>query len=377
MSGQTGREEIESLIAGVKAIVDSWDAGQTDAGGVEFDRLALRAHRFQRAANPVVSGFIKALGLPIPERWQDIPALPTAAFKRAVVSCFPPTGAVREFRTSGTTEGETGRHFHTAATLALYDAAALPNYRRHLFAGAAPTTRPAMVFLTAPPLEAPHSSLIHMFAIIAAAHAAPLPGFDGDRAYLLAGGLLNDAGYLGAENAAADAGLAFHVYGTAFAFAELVARLDGIDVSRLRRPELTVMETGGFKGRVREIPRPRFHADLSRVLGVAPERIINEYGMTELGSQFYDQSLVEKHSTDWKIAPPWTRVRAVDPETGVIRPDGTKGLLRIWDLANLGSTIAIQTEDVGVTDGDRFRVFGRVPGATPRGCGLPAENLFR
>jgi len=68
--------------------------------------------------------------------------------------------------------------------------------------------------------------------------------------------------------------------------------------------------------------------------------------------------------------PPWCRVQFISPETGREVAEGESGLLRIFDLANVRSVMAIQTEDLGARRGDGFELSGRVPAAEPRGCSL-------
>jgi hypothetical protein len=96
--------------------------------------------------------------------------------------------------------------------------------------------------------------------------------------------------------------------------------------------------------------------------------------MTEISSQFYDTSLSDGMPTSLKAGPPWARVLVVDALTGVGMPEGQRGLIRIVDLANVGSVISVQTEDVGIGRGGRFEVLGRVASAPPRGCSLDAEQ---
>ena len=67
----------------------------------------------------------------------------------------------------------------------------------------------------------------------------------------------------------------------------------------------------------------------------------------------------------------------IDPNTGKEAKEGERGLIRIYDLANLWSAMCIQTEDLGVAHGDGFEVLGRAAGAEVRGCSLNAEELQR
>ena len=75
-----------------------------------------------------------------------------------------------------------------------------------------------------------------------------------------------------------------------------------------------------------------------------------------------------------KRPPPWVRTQVVDPESLAPLPEGEIGLLRHFDLANLHSVAAVQTDDLGVWRGDGFEVLGRAAGAEPRGCSLAAEE---
>jgi hypothetical protein len=140
------------------------------------------------------------------------------------------------------------------------------------------------------------------------------------------------------------------------------------------------METGGFKGRSREVSKADLYVLFERVLGIPTTRIVNEYGMTELSTQFYDATLRAGQRTDGKAVPPWARVLVIDPNTGREAAENERGLIRIFDLANLWSMMCVQTEDLGIarmssTGVVEFEVLGRVAGAEVRGCSLNAENI--
>ena len=137
------------------------------------------------------------------------------------------------------------------------------------------------------------------------------------------------------------------------------------------------METGGFKGRSRELPRDELYRRLHRALGVPPDRIVNQYGMTELGSQFYDSVLRFSGTSRRKLGPPWARVRLIDPESGDEAADGEIGILTVFDLANTGSLLAIQSADLGRALGEGFQVVGREPGAEARGCSIAADEMLQ
>ena len=134
------------------------------------------------------------------------------------------------------------------------------------------------------------------------------------------------------------------------------------------------METGGYKGRSRSLPKRELHALISQALGIPRDHIVCEYGMSELSSQAYDRAVGPSRFTHHVSRsfhfPPWARVQIISPETGREVGEGETGLIRVADLANVYSVMAIQTEDLGIRHGDGFALAGRAVLAEPRGCSL-------
>ncbi|MEZ4334681.1 MAG: hypothetical protein R3F35_23230 [Myxococcota bacterium] len=333
-----------------------------------FDALALALFRFQYAACPAYGRYCDAY-----ERHPDavaeadaIPAVPTGAFKEFALRCFPAEATRHTFRTSGTTTERRGElHLDT---LLLYETSLLASLR-HCFLTDLCGTRPRMRFLAPPPEEAPDSSLTHMFATLAAAEGHPESGFD----FTPREGLALDA--LARAIAAARAeGSPIVLGGTSFAFVHLLdaTRSDAPSTWSLP-PGSRLVETGGFKGRSREIPRERLRTELAERFALPERAIVNQYGMTELGSQFYDSTLVDPIGPRRKLVPPWSRVRLVDPDSGRDVATGAVGMIVIHDLANTGSVAAVQTADLGRAVADGFEVLGRAEGAEQRGCSIAAD----
>jgi len=136
------------------------------------------------------------------------------------------------------------------------------------------------------------------------------------------------------------------------------------------------METGGYKNRSRSLPKEELHQLICDRLGISPSNVVCEYGMSELSSQAYAASLPsrssrsdEAHSQVFYF-PPWARAQIISPETGREVSEGETGLIRVFDLANVFSVMAIQTEDLGVRRGDGFELVGRASLAEARGCSL-------
>lgn len=299
-------------------------------------------HAFHFSRNAAYRAFCR--NLDVPEQvadWRQIPCVPQDAFKHADLRSFPPEETIKTFRTSGTTgEGFGQHHFRT---LGVYEAAVREGWRH---AGL-----PAGPFLViAPhPDEAPHSSLSHMLATLAPREAFIAPGgeIDLDRLRTVTTSVC--------------------LLGTALGFLNLCEQL-GTELLVLP-PGSTAMETGGYKGSGRDISRTELYGSISRTLGIAPEDIINEYGMTELSSQFYARG-----PRGWHHGPPWARAVVADPVTLEEVREGETGILLVYDAANVGSVTGIRTQDLAIRRDGAFELLGRDPAALPRGCSRAADE---
>ena len=302
------------------------------------------------------------------QHWREIPAVPTGAFKELALRSFPAERTAHGFRTSGTSTEQRGAlHLDT---LELYEASLLPSFRRGVLPDLAPGARVRLHVLAPAPAETPESSLSHMFGVVVRELGDEQSGFD------VRGGALDVRGLRDALETACRDVVPVALCGTAFAFVHLVDAL-AAEGARFALPTGSrVMETGGFKGRSRAVPRAELVEGIESALGVPPGRIVNQYGMTELGSQFYDSVLCDPDAPRRKLAPPWTRVRIVDPETGDDAEPGAIGIVQIVDLVNTGSVAAIQTADLGRAIGDGFDVLGREPDAEARGCSIAADEML-
>ncbi len=301
-------------------------------------------------------------------RWQDVPAVPTGAFKELALTSFPPERAAHVFRTSGTQTASRGSLL--LDTLAVYEASLRAAFRRGVLPDLEPADRIAFHVLAPSANDAPDSSLSHMFDSVMRDAGASGSG------HWIARGTLDVPRALHALEAASRAGAPVAVCGTAFAFVHLLEELERRGL-RFALPESArAMETGGFKGRSRSVPCGELYAGIEDRLGVPPARIVNQYGMTELGSQFYDSVLCEPTAPRRKLAPPWTRVRILDPIAGEEVAAGELGRIAVFDLANTGSVCALETADLGRALGDGFEVVGRDPEAEQRGCSIGADALL-
>jgi hypothetical protein len=357
--------------------------------------------------------------------WSQIPAVPTAAFKELELTCLPPAQRTQVFHSSGTIEQRPSRHFQNTESLAVYEASLLVWFRAHIPNGG------KLLLLTPPPAQAPHSSLVHMFATVRREFSAPETTFVGAIRSNGSWALNFDTARRSLRDAC-EVREPVLLLGTAFSFVHLLDFLTDQDLRFQLPPGSRVMETGGYKGRSRSLPKAELYACITERLGIPRSQIICEYGMCELSSQAYEIvlqltgaensatgsfpgksesrchsvgeagtngrpesqtspcSLVGPRNRDFNsnggakavrptdpvsttrhfCFPAWARVRIISPETGREVVDGETGLIRVFDLANVFSVMAVQTGDLGGRRGVGFELIGRAELAEPRGCSL-------
>jgi hypothetical protein len=299
----------------------------------------LALHRFQARHDPVIRALAEGSAV---TTWRQVPAVPVDLFKDLPVGTVGPDEAGAVFRTSGTTGS--GRGAHCMRDTTAYDRGAQAWHQRCV-----PDAPRRVVALLQDPAIAPDSSLSHMVA-----------GFGAVTWYLGEAGL-DVAGAL----AALDGCGPVYLCATAFALAELLESMAG---PRPLPSGSVVMVTGGFKGRRQALSDEELYRQVADHL--SPQRLLREYGMTELSSQLWAEGMAPYQP------PPWLRVLAVDPATGAPRPVGTPGQLRFVDLCNLDGSVAIETLDEGVVHADgSLTLHGRLAGAEVRGCSLTVEEL--
>ncbi|MCP3983385.1 MAG: long-chain fatty acid--CoA ligase [bacterium] len=300
--------------------------------------------------------------------WMEIPAVPTGAFKELRLASFPEERTKHVFRTSGTTTNQRGE-LHLES-LEAYEASLVPSFERGVLPDLAGDVPVRMLLLAPSPEAAPDSSLSHMLGVMQRRRG------DTESRFFVEDGELQTRALTDALETAAITAIPILLCGTAFAFVHLLDAMQATGQHVVLPANARIMETGGFKGRARAMDRSALYDWITDRLDVPDERIVNQYGMTELASQFYDTILSRPEEPRRKRIPPWVRVRMVDPESGTEVANGEVGVIRIVDLANTGSMLAIQTADLGAMRGDGFEVLGRAQGAEARGCSIAADEML-
>ena len=339
-----------------------------DPAGGSFEALAVEVFAHQFEAIEPYRQYCLARGV-TPDtvrQWTAIPPVPIRAFKRAELCCGRPQ---RTFLSTGTSEGPLSRSRHLMPDLRLYERSAVTGMRAYLF----PDLPRARLLSLVPPVDLePHSSLAQMvawafeyFAAPGSVFAVTASGLDVDR--LIA--VLRDSERDGQPCC---------ILATTGALIRL------LDFARQRSLTFRLphgsrlMDTGGDKGAPRRLSRPGLLHACWNTFGIPGYFCVNEYGMAELSSQFYDNVIANRCAGRFarrcKVGPPWTRSLVVDPASLGPVGQGQKGLLCHFDLANAGTAMAVLTEDVGRAVEDGFELLGRASGAETRGCSLSSAE---
>ncbi|QDG51558.1 hypothetical protein FIV42_12620 [Persicimonas caeni] len=367
--------------------IDVWNPidGPLEWSDETFTQLAREIFRTQFEGNIPYRSFCEKRGVePGSIRsYRDIPAVPTDVFKH--VRLTTADEPVRTFRTSGTTLGERGEHHF--GTLEVYKASLFGPFERFCV----PDADEIRMLVVAPSgSDLPDSSLSFMLDELLERFGDAQSGYfvhkTDDGSLEMAFDALVEA----LDEAERD-GVVTMLLGTAFGFAEF---FDATDKAWQLADGSRVMETGGFKGKTREISRDELYEMFETRLGVPQVRCVSEYSMTELSSQAYSDDLFKnlqhgvrhrvgganhgvRHRVGVLQTPPWARVEIVDPLSfEPIEEPRTEGLIRWYDLANTESVIVVQTSDLGVlVEGGGFLLHGRAPQAQLRGCSLTIEEI--
>ncbi|MGY8971652.1 MAG: LuxE/PaaK family acyltransferase [Flavobacteriales bacterium] len=309
----------------------------------DFKTCALQVFRHQFKNNAIYRSFCDLLYIHSSDvkEVEEIPFLPIQFFKsHAVLSS---TQAVKEtFTSSGTTGSSVSKHMVT--DLSWYTKSYTKGFE--YFYG--PIEEYTVLGLLPNYLERDGSSLIYMVDDFIKKSNKPASGF-----------YLNNLTELSKTLIALDKkGEKVLLIGVTFALLDLIER------QQFKLQNTIIMETGGMKGRRKEMIRNELHEILCAGFGVS--KIHSEYGMTELLSQGYS-------SGDGVFdCPPWMKILARDTEDALTMVGTNKtGGLNVIDLANYNSCSFIATQDLGKVDNNgRFEVLGRFDHSDIRGCNL-------
>ncbi len=310
---------------------------------LEFEDLALEIFRHQAASVPVYKEFVNYLAINpnSVERIEDIPFLPVEFFKSHIVTDFNIKNTETVFSSSGTTG--TIQSKHILSELSIYEQSF--NKAFELFYGN--IEHYVIIALLPSYLERTGSSLVYMCDHLIKNSNDERSGF-----------YLNEFEKIKQIIEENDGLKKIILIGVTYAL------LDFAEQFPFEMEHCIVMETGGMKGKRKEMLREEVHQSLCKAFHLPS--IHSEYGMTELLSQAYSTGNGIFRTTPWmKIM-----IRETQDPFSYVKPERTGGI-NIIDLANLHSCSFIATQDLGKKHADeRFEVIGRFDNADIRGCNL-------
>lgn len=313
------------------------------ADGAGFEERALEIFRFQYAKNPLYQSYVNALGTdPFKvSSLTEIPFLPIHFFKSHAVKTteFKPAIVFESSGTSGQLNSQ-----HAIKDLSIYEKSFVKAFE--IFYGS--PEKYCILGLLPSYLERTNSSLVYMVDKLIGLSRHSKSGFylhDHERLF----GILKKLELQNQKTI---------LIGVSFALLDLAEKF------RMELRNTVIIETGGMKGRRKEMVRPELHQILKESFKVSS--IHSEYGMTELLSQAYSKGEGIFHCA------PWMKVMARDEDDPLESLGKTdSGALNIIDLANIYSCSFIATDDLGKTYPDgSFEVIGRMDGSDLRGCSL-------
>ncbi len=310
------------------------------SGNFEFEELSNKVFDYQLRNNLIYQTFVnhlKSLTYPV--------YLPISAFKHHLVSTLE-SGHIGYFESSGTTNQNQSKHYYHS--LEIYHHVSKKIFEDNF----GPLHDKVILALLPNYLEKSNSSLVNMVKMLMTETGSDEGGFY----------LYNYDEFALKIKELERSNKKVIVFGVSFALLDCIE-----EVGEIASSHVTIIETGGMKGRKKEIIREELHEMISN--GFNGAFISSEYGMTELFSQAYLQA-------DGWFKPGYTmKVFTTEINDPLTRERfGKTGVINVIDLANVESCSFITTEDLGILREDGcFKVLGRLDNSDMRGCNLMVQ----
>ncbi|RAS81043.1 CoF synthetase [Priestia endophytica] len=344
-----------------------------DIAEATYNELALKLFQYQFKHNKVYKKFCQARKrTPLTvKRWIDIPPMPIQGYKELTLSCEPIEEAEAIFRTSGTTNPEAkGKNYHPDLTV--WDASMKGPFKRFVM----PDCEKMTIFVLSPAEDLNQNSSLSRY-------------------------LSNAVSYFGTQNSEfffSEEGLNFErlvsqlkrceekrepvmLMGASFAYVHVLDYLKEKQIQFGLPEKSRIFDTGGFKGQSREVDMEHLYTEFQTYFQIGRDKCINMYGMTELSSQIYDQTILSSYLHPSvihdKAAAPWIKTVILNTETLEPVQEGEKGVIAHYDLANWNSCLAILTEDLGCQTENGFVLLGRIKDSEARGCSIAVDQLIQ
>jgi len=338
-----------------------------------YNELALKLFRYQFQHNLAYKKFCqtkKRTPLTV-KRWEDIPPMPIQGYKELTLSCEPIEEVKHVFMTSGTTNPEAkGKNYHP--DLAVWDASMKGPFKHFVL----PDREKITIFVLSPAEDLNKNSSLSRYLT----NAVSFFGTENSKFFFTDKGLnvdelIRDLSWCESQKEPV------LLMGATFAFVHIIDDLKEKQLQFKLAKDSRIFDTGGFKGQSREVEMEHLYSEFREFFGIGRNQCINMYGMTELSSQIYDQTIRStylNHSEIYdKKSPSWVKTVVLNTDTLEPVKDGERGVIAHYDLANWNSCLAILTEDMGYKTEHGFVLLGRIKGSEARGCSIAVDQLMQ
>lgn len=323
-----------------------------------FNRLALKEFELQFNTIPPYRDYClhKGVSPGQAEKWQDIPAVPSNAFKNFVLATFPVQDAEHAYFTSGTTNPlKKGKIYRDSGAVNLVNAANGLLTKQYVFPD---FERMKIMLMTPSPQMAPGIGMAVGLERLRTQFGTP------DSAYLISRRGLNLELLLQSLLESEHTGLPLALIGSTLGFIYFFRECQKHDIQFNLPPGSRICDGGGYMGQFGECSKEQYFELCEMILGVPEHHCINVLGMGEVSTNFFDNTLndyLEKKevSERYKLIAPWTKTEVVDINGFKPLPAGEVGLLKHYDLANRSMVVAVQTDNLGVILEEGFEIVGR------------------
>ena len=289
------------------------------------------------------------------ERWEQIPAVPSLAFKNFIVASFPVAVAEHAYFTSGTTDpARKGKIYRDPAAVDLINSANGLLTRRYIFPD---RERMKILLMTPSPKMAPGMGMAIGLERVRTEFGTP------ESTYLITPLGLDVELLMSSLLEAEQTGEPLALIGSSSGFIYFFKACEAEGISFTLPPGSRVCDGGGYLGQFGECSREEYFEKCRAILGVEEPYCINVLGMGEISTNFFDNVLHNhlngRQGTRYKVIPPWTRTQVVDINTLEPVPAGEVGLLKHYDLVNRSMVQAVQTDNLGYAVDEGFEIVGR------------------
>ncbi|WP_416826254.1 CoF synthetase [Ectobacillus polymachus] len=365
------REDSVKITTEIIAFIERYK--EEDSSDKDYNDIALKLFKFQFQYNQPYKKFCQAKRkTPLTvKHWSQIPPIPIQGFKELTLSCEPADEVKAVFMTSGTTNPNSkGKNYHP--TFEVWDRSMKYPFKKFVL----PDCEKITTFVLSPAEDLNKNSSLSRYL----SNAVTFFGTENSRFFFHENGL-DMKGLTEALRECEERKEPVMLLGATFAYVHLLDYLKEANLQFKLGSGSLIFDTGGFKGQSREVEMEKLYEDFAEFFQVGRTKCINMYGMTELCSQMYDQTILSSYLDGEvifdKAGPAWVKTLVLDTNTLEPVKDGDVGVIAHYDLANWNSSLAILTEDIGYKTKNGFVLLGRVKGSEARGCSIAVDQLIQ